>query len=336
MIKLFNWLLDMNNNMIKIDLKDRKILYELDINSRQSLSQIGKKVGLPKNVVAYRLKKLEENEIIKSYYTVIDSFKLGYTSLRLYLTYQYTTPEIRKEIIDYFKNNKYTWWFGAFEGRFDLAVILWIKDFNEFYSFWKETLKRFRYYFQDQVFSIYIQIYLYRYSYLLDKYNIEDRAKYEITGGGRKVDIDELDFNILKIISENARMPVTEIANNLKTTPTVVNYRIKKLMKSKIIQGFRVNLDISKLGYQWFKVDIDLRDYSRRSSIIEYIKKNPHLIIIDESAGVADLELEFHLKNLNELHDILEDINIKFPNVVKNYRYIYATDVYKMHYMPEE
>ena len=326
----------MPNIIMKIDLKNRKILYELDIDSRQSLSQIGKKVGLPKNVIAYRLKKLEENNVINCYYTVIDSFKLGYKSLRLYLTYQYTTPEIQKEIIEYFKNNKYTWWFGSFEGRFDLAVIMWVKDLNDFYSFWKETLKRYRYYFQDQVFSIYVQTYLYRYSYLLDNYNIKDRERYEITGGGKKIDIDNLDFKILKILSEKARMPVTEIANLLKTTSTVVSYRIKKLIKKKIILGFRINLNISKLGYQWFKVDIDLKDYSKRKNIIDYIKINPHLIIVDESAGVADLELEFHLKNLNELHLIMEDLYSKFPNIIKNYRYIYATNVYKMHYMPEE
>ena len=130
-------------------------------------------------------------------------------------------------------------------------------------------------------------------------------------------------------------MPVTEIANILQTTPTVVNYRINKLLKKNIIQGFRINVDISKLGYQWFKVDIDLKDYSKRKNILDYIRTNPHLIIVDESAGVADLELEFHLKNLNELHKIMEDINSKFPNIVKNYRYIYATNVYKMHYMPE-
>ena len=46
--------------MDKIDLKDRKILHELDINARQTLSQIGKNVRLPKSVVAYRIKKLEE------------------------------------------------------------------------------------------------------------------------------------------------------------------------------------------------------------------------------------------------------------------------------------
>ena len=43
--------------MVKIDLKDRKILYELDNYSRQSLSNIGKKVGLHKNVVLYRIKR---------------------------------------------------------------------------------------------------------------------------------------------------------------------------------------------------------------------------------------------------------------------------------------
>ena len=218
------------------------------------------------------------------------------------------------------------------------------RDWDSAYSFglgteyaMKEWLRlRTGYYFQDQVFSIYIKTLLYRYSYLLDKYDNKDREKYEITGGGKKVDIDNLDFQVLKILSENARMPVTEIASCLKTTPTVVNYRIKKLIKNKVIQGFRVNLNISELGYQWFKIDIDLKDYSKSNNIINYIKKNPNLIIIDESAGVADLELEFHLKNLNDLHKIMEDINVKFPNIVKNYRYIYATDVYKMHYMPEK
>ena len=42
---------------LKIDLKDRKILYELDLNSRQSNSTLGKKVGLSKDIVNYRIKK---------------------------------------------------------------------------------------------------------------------------------------------------------------------------------------------------------------------------------------------------------------------------------------
>ncbi len=51
--------------MIKIDLKDRKILYQLDLNSRQSLTQIGKNVGLKKDVVSYRIKRLQDEGVIK-------------------------------------------------------------------------------------------------------------------------------------------------------------------------------------------------------------------------------------------------------------------------------
>ncbi len=41
--------------MENLDVEDKKILYELDIDSRQSFSQIGRKVGLSKDVVAYRV-----------------------------------------------------------------------------------------------------------------------------------------------------------------------------------------------------------------------------------------------------------------------------------------
>jgi len=61
--------------MENLDLKDRKILYYLDINSRQSNSDIAKKVGLSKEVVNYRIKRLEKEGIIKGYYTVLDFYK---------------------------------------------------------------------------------------------------------------------------------------------------------------------------------------------------------------------------------------------------------------------
>ena len=61
----------------KIDLKDRKILYELDLDCRQSNTQIGKKVGLTRDVVAYRIKRMEEEGVITNFWTAINTFKLG-------------------------------------------------------------------------------------------------------------------------------------------------------------------------------------------------------------------------------------------------------------------
>ena len=63
--------------MVKLDLKDRKILYQLDINCRQSNTQFGKKVGLSKQVVDYRIKRMEEDGVIKCYWTDIDMIGYG-------------------------------------------------------------------------------------------------------------------------------------------------------------------------------------------------------------------------------------------------------------------
>ena len=74
--------------MINLDFKDRKILYELDLNCRQSNTQIGKKVGLKKDVVSYRIKQMQDENIIINFWTAINTFKLGYHVYRIYITFQ--------------------------------------------------------------------------------------------------------------------------------------------------------------------------------------------------------------------------------------------------------
>jgi Lrp/AsnC family transcriptional regulator for asnA, asnC and gidA len=327
----------MQNLMEKIDLKDRRILYELDFDSRQSFTKIGKKVGLHKNVVAYRINQLIKKGIITNFYTVIDSFKLGYNSLRFYLMYQNVTPEIKKEIISHFVNNKFTWWVGSFEGNYDLAVVVWIKNLHDFYVFWDDTLKKYHQYFQKQIFSLYEQLRLFRHTFLvLEEFNKSDREKYEITGGGREVKTDDIDFKILELLATNARIPVLEIANRINITVDTVTERIKKLKKLDVIQAYRVNIDYQKLGYHLFKVNITLNNYTQRGRIINYIRFDPHLIMIDKSIGYYDLELDFLVKNLDHIREIMNDLMIKFPNDIKNYTYVHDPIKHKMVYIPEK
>jgi DNA-binding Lrp family transcriptional regulator len=323
--------------MVKIDLKDRKILYQLDLNSRQSLSQIGRKVGLSKVSVGNRIKRLEEQGIIKNYYTVIDSSKLGYISFRFYLVYQDTTPEIEKEILDYFVNNKNTWWVASLRGGFNLAVAVWVKNVYDFHVFWEKTLIKYRDYFQKQVFSVYFQLSSFRYSFLLlDEYKKGDREEFEIAGSGRRVEIDELDSKILNVIASNSRIPLTQISEKLHSSVTTLKKRINKLIKLKIILGFRINIDHLKLGLQIYKIDINLNNYRKRKQIIDYIALNPHLSHLAKSAGIADLELGVFIENPERIHQMMKDLIVKFPNLIKNYNYFYQSKIHKMLYMPEE
>jgi DNA-binding Lrp family transcriptional regulator len=60
-----------------LDATDFKILAELAENAKYSYAEIGRKLNLHPNVVAYRVNKLERTGIIKEYTTEIDLEKLG-------------------------------------------------------------------------------------------------------------------------------------------------------------------------------------------------------------------------------------------------------------------
>jgi DNA-binding Lrp family transcriptional regulator len=322
--------------VVKIDIKDRKILYQLDLNARQSLSKIGKIVFLPKNVISYRIGKLKEKGIIKKFYTHIDAYKLGYISFRFYITYQYTTPEIEDEILTYFVNNRNIWRVISIKGRYDLGVTIWVKDTNSFYSFWKKTMDKYGDYFTNRSFSACIHSLDYRHSYLLaNEYKKSDRGLFEITGGGKIIETDDINKKIMDIIADNARKPLNEIAKQLSVSPTMISYRIKELQKLGIIQGFRTDIDISRLGYRHIKVDIYLREHKIRYKIIDYIKFNPNLVHIGTSSGESDVELEFHIEHMNQIYEIMDDLVVKFPNAIRNYKHFIIQKVHKIRYIPE-
>ena len=132
--------------MQDLDSKDHKILYHLFLNSRESLSMIGKKVGLPKTVVKYRIDRLVNEHIIQNFNTMIDVFKLGYIVYRLNFVFQYASPEKENEIINYFVNYNNTWSASSSKGRYDFTTTILVKNPNEFYAFYEETLKRYRYF----------------------------------------------------------------------------------------------------------------------------------------------------------------------------------------------
>jgi len=321
--------------MFPLDVKDRKILYQLDLNSRQSLNTIGSKVRLTKNVVQYRIDRLVKTGIIKNFFTSIDFYKLGYINLGIYVNYQYYTPDIEKDIITYFINSKQAWFIANIQGKFDLIVLFSVNNMNQFFSFWKQTLRSFRFYFQNALISFFTKTYYLPISYLIEEEDMSQRLKHELVDGGTKVEIDETDKAILRHISLNSRKPIIDIADDLHTSSTTIANRIKKLEALKVINGYRINIDYLKLGLQLFNVHLNLRNYDKLYQILSYVKRNPYLISASEVIDHCDLSLNYHSTNFNELHSTIKDIYKKFPDDIKNHMTFSYPEIYKQDYNPK-
>lgn len=318
---------------IRLDMKDRRLLYELDQDARQSLSKLGKKIGLPKNVVAYRLKKLEEKKVIMSYYPIVDASKFGYNGVRIYILFQYITPEIEQEITNYFISTPEFWWCANCEGSTDFALILWVKNTEKFYNFWQQTLIKYGNYFKEQHVHIYVQLEHYFYEYLVGKKHKEIPP---LTTGisSSVVKTDDLDLGILRELSSNAREPVTNIAKNLECTPIQVKHRIKRLTNQGVIKGFRVKLNLPLLNIIFVKVDLVLKDYAKQKQILEYVRLNPRLVYINKTIGFGDIEMEFHFDDISGIHETVNDLKKKFPGMIRYYTYFIVKQTYKENTVP--
>jgi len=322
--------------MTKIDLKDRKILYELDLNCRQSNAQIGKKVGLKRDVVAYRIKRMQDEGIIKNFFSIIDAFKLGFSVYRIYLKFQDIPLNIKNEIIDYLVKYKNSWTVYSITGPFDLGSVLWIKNINEFYQVYDKLLDKYGKYISQKIVSIYVQADEYEKSYLLTGDNIKsDRNKFTIICDGRFVEIDEIDYKILDEFALNARVPLIYLAEKLNISSQAVKYRLDNLMKSDVIKGFCVNIDISKLNLQYFDVRLNLSDHSQRKYIIKYLEHIPYFKCLNTTIGYSDLEIELHMENMEKVNQILDEISNKFPGAIRDHYFIRTREVHKERWLPE-
>jgi len=322
--------------MVNLDMKDRKILYELDLNCRQSNTQIGKKVGLSRKVVEYRIKRMEDEGIITGYWTAIDTFMLGYQVIRVYLIFQDITSKIKEDLIDYFSNCKESWAVISVSGEIEFAVIFWVKDFNWFHNFWNKTLDKYGKYFSKQTISTLNQVISYNRNFLIpdEKYK-HKKELYRTSSVGQNVIINKVDFNILNELAVNARIKLVDLSKNLNLSSQTVKNRIDNLTKKGIIKAFRVYINFSKIGLQKFVIWIYLKNHSKKLQIINYFKDKPYLEYSCEAIGWSDLQFEIIVKNLNKLLEIIELVENKFLNSIRKQSFVIPIKYHKERWLPE-
>ena len=321
--------------MTNIDTKDKKILYELDLNCRQSNSQIGKKVGLGRDVVSYRIKRMEEEGIIENYWTLIDTFRLGYDVFRIYINFQYVSSDIKKEIIRYFVDYKYSWVVATIKSEIDLDVVVWVKNIYEFYRFWDKTLDKYEGYFEKYFISIYTEAMVYKKSYLVPEMKESNRLIDTLKCGCKPVEIDETDYKLLNELAVNARDPLIDLAEKIDCSSQNIRYRIKKLVDSKVVKSFRVNLDLSKIGLNSYKIDIYLKDHKLKKPVFDYLREKPYLEFMNFAMGWADLEPELVVKDFDELLKILDEINHEFSGAIKKQSFFITEEQHKLRCLPD-
>lgn len=316
----------------KPDQTDKKILYELDLNARAPCSKIGKKLSTSKEVINYRIKKLEESGIISGYQTVINLSRLGIMQFKICLCLEHLDSRKLFEIINQIKQKKEVKWIVSCFGNWDLIISLETESIADMEKLKSEILELFGENILRKAISILVEACVYNRDYLSNTHSLERERM--IMDPSKIIKIDELDIRILKKISSNARMPLIELASELKSTPRIINYRIKQLVKNKVIMGFRISMDYNKLGVKFYKTFIHLENINQKriKELEIYFANNKNIIHNVKVIGSWDYEPEFEVYTEKEFHDSMQELKDKFADIIQEIEVITITKEHKFVY----
>ena len=302
---------------VNLDLKDRKILYQLDIDAKQSSTKIAKKVGLSKDAVNYRINRLRKKGVIKYFYTVLNTPQLGFMHFSTLFRFRNTTEKIKREFIDFCKNHNKIIWCVSCYGSWDFIVSFLAQNLNDYDHFTSDILNRFGDNIHEKIMSMIIDSPTYTRDYLVNSKQGKE-FRYIVS---KKSKIDETEQRILTLISQRADLDSIEISEKLQLTADIVRYRIKQLQKKGIIQGFRIAIDFNKIGYLYYKLLFNLKDLTieKEREFREYCKRNPNIVQFIKYLGNWEIQIEIEVPSEEKLFEIIEHIRNKFTDIIKTY-----------------
>jgi len=320
---------------IKLDLINKKILYELDRNSRIPITKLSKKLNLSKDRINYRIKNLQEKGIIKKFITQIDPSKFGYSIFKVFITFQNTKKEDKEKIINWLKGNKNIYWVAECQGNWEMNFAVFAKNIKEFDEIFTEFISKFGKFVLRQEINTTLKVGLLNKKWIYEKSN----QTRKISLWGEKIEeqkIDKIDLEILKILANNSRTNSVKIAEKLKTTPRKIIYRIKEMEKKKIILGYSISLDYEKLKKQFFKANIyfNFLNKNTKIKIEKYCELRKNIIYYIFCIGNWPLEIEFNVSENKEFYEEMEEFKKNFPEL-KNYDTIFITKEHKFDWIPE-
>ena len=303
---------------IKLDLKDKKILYELDKNSRISYAQLSKKVSLSQESVRYRVNRLIQNKVIFKFFTKVDVSKLGLTFYKILIKFHNINEQKKEEIINYLVKQPIVNWAVATDGSYDISFVILVKNLLVSKNFLSNFYQKYGQHISKKEFSVnLIGEYLTRDYLIYKERTIREETSY--TAKSEKIELDRTNLKIISFLTENSRTSAVDIATNLNISADSVLQRIKKLEKEKIITGYNLVLNHEALNQIHYKVFIYLNDISKENQIYSYCRTIPKITYLINSFGEWDIELDIEVKGVDEFRKIMMDLTSKFSEIIKDY-----------------
>jgi len=140
------------------------------------------------------------------------------------------------------------------------------------------------------------------------------------------VDMDELNEEILNLLSLNSRMPYREMAKKLKVSEGTIYNRIRKLEESGIIERYTIKPNHEKLGFELTALFGIRIKGGKLEELEERVSRTPNVFAVYDITGDYDAMVVAKFRNRQELNKFVKYL-LSMPEVERTYTFFVLNTV---------
>ena len=119
--------------------------------------------------------------------------------------------------------------------------------------------------------------------------------------------LDELDYKILNLISDDARISFLEVSRICNISGAAVHQRVQKMIANNIITGSEFRLNLSLIGYDTCAfLELHFDNSKDINNIVEKLKTIPEIVECHSTLGDYDLIIKIFAHNNAHLLDMIK------------------------------
>ncbi|MBP5458018.1 MAG: Lrp/AsnC ligand binding domain-containing protein [Paludibacteraceae bacterium] len=118
--------------------------------------------------------------------------------------------------------------------------------------------------------------------------------------------IDDLDKQILEIITKNARIPFKDVASECEVSRAAIHQRVQRLIDMGVIVGSGYHVNPKTLGYQTCTyIGIKLEKGSMYSEVVPELDKIPEIVECNFTTGPYTMMVKLYAHDNEHLMQLL-------------------------------
>lgn len=318
----------------QLDKIDRRIIYELERNSRQSLGKLAKKTKTSKQTLHYRIQRLVKEGVINGFITAIDPAKLGYSLYEVWIQLSDVSLKDRKELHQHLVEHHNIRFVGVCAGRYDLAISILAKNTPDFMDIFKGIARKFPGHFKEYMISNAYEFHRFSRPHLVG--GEQEAEELFMLSVGEQEDLDKADRRILGILADDTRAQIIDIAKKARVAPNTARSRIKHLEKAGVIKRYTISINAKKAGFRNRNMLVSLHNMSeeKEKELAAYCLQNRYISYMMKVIGKWDFYLSFDGYNEEHFQDFLIGFRSRFADIIRDFEYMSVMQELKFDYFP--